>query len=405
MLASTVAEKDHNTISPEHSGLSIRVATYMLHHPVWIFIGTGVGLVGYAVSIGLLFVTGIPEDVFDDVSISSRLLIGVTIFGFVMVSWWIWVLVVLRAHRVPGARFSLNVAGLSCVLVMTPVLVMYVLLPLGQRGWESRFDTYVPNQIMQDVSGQYVDDVRWRYASHCVAGQHALSAPVAPASCVRLLDRLRQSDVFSSGVSAVRCTPVGDEHPSVAQRWHGDILINLDTLPPLYTDPTDTPHMPYVMPLVDQNGHTRYTAACHMFWEEAHVHIETFTPLKEHEQSVLIGIDQLQNSFATLADAPDLLNDFQAILWLVSSPTILLSMILAILLARRVTRPVEQMLHGTRVISQGSIGYTIPHVRYSDTEMRRLLEAFNHMSSRLAESRDQLYQVENSPHGAKSLAD
>ncbi len=68
------------------------------------------------------------------------------------------------------------------------------------------------------------------------------------------------------------------------------------------------------------------------------------------------------------------------------------ALLLSVLLAQRITAPVAELVHASRQIADGHLGYRIP--ARGDDELARLSEAFNQMAASLHEHRERLVQAE-----------
>jgi len=98
---------------------------------------------------------------------------------------------------------------------------------------------------------------------------------------------------------------------------------------------------------------------------------ETFTPPESPESRFLENVNQAI-LFGTLA-------------------AVLIALLLGILLARTISRPVREVTEATRIVASGDLGYQVP-VRTKD-ELGELASSFNQMSADLARSNEQRRQL------------
>jgi two-component system phosphate regulon sensor histidine kinase PhoR len=90
-----------------------------------------------------------------------------------------------------------------------------------------------------------------------------------------------------------------------------------------------------------------------------------------------------------LAEGQDL-SGFQRLLWIAAAITGVAAMILALGLARRITRPIQELTQGTQEIAAGGFGHRV--YVHTEDEVGRLAASFNNMSGRLATLFSQLDQ-------------
>lgn len=115
--------------------------------------------------------------------------------------------------------------------------------------------------------------------------------------------------------------------------------------------------------------------------------------LGKKKLAVAEGINAILERYKSLKIISySLQTDFQLFILLISLPVILLAIILGFSFARTITKPLDNLVAGTKKIARGVYGYQIDE-RASD-ELGMLIEAFNSMSNDLYMNKNKLFEAE-----------
>jgi len=147
--------------------------------------------------------------------------------------------------------------------------------------------------------------------------------------------------------------------------------------------------------LIDANGTVRYSGLPQMAGQQfSQEQMEHGVPVDVNGESVgWVHFADLPAQDFVLLETPEsefLANVNQAVL-LGAVVAMLVALLVGVLLARNISRPVREVTAATQVVAEGDLGYQVP-VRTKD-ELGQLAIAFNKMSADLAFSNEQRRQM------------
>ena len=290
-----------------------------------------------------------------------------------------------RAH-VPGSRLTARTVSIFGALVVAPLLIVYLFsLEFLNRGIDSWFRLEVKEGLNQAlVLSRAAMDVRMREYS---ARTEQLAQALTQASqdeIVELLDEERRA------TGAVEIVLIGD-HGSIMASSLENPLEELPTRPPPDLVRQVTQHRPYVS--LEPQASGQYV-------------IRTAAPLDESgtgtDGRYLVAIYRVPPQLAALSEAVQhaysqygdlaalrepLKYSFRLTLTLVLLLAMLAAIHGAIISAQRLTRPVQDLIAGTRAVGKGDFGTRLPLP--SRDEMGFLVHSFNDMTKRLRRAREE----------------
>jgi signal transduction histidine kinase len=148
----------------------------------------------------------------------------------------------------------------------------------------------------------------------------------------------------------------------------------------------DRPPTPYVFAVADQDGYVVMPAGPYRFGDQV--------PVDELAQSIEIEVDgQVVGIALATGESPELASQEQHYLTRTNRASlyaalaaILVALVLGIILAHRLTRPLRELTTATQAMAQGDLEQQVP-VRSQD-ELGELAVAFNQMSADLAHANE-----------------
>ena len=294
----------------------------------------------------------------------------------------------IRDYRdhVPGSRLTARTVGIFGALVVAPLLIVYLFsLEFLNRGIDSWFRVEV-KQGLNDalVLSRSALDLRMReYSERTEALARALGAAPA-ADLPRRVDEERRSS------GALEMAVFGGHERILAA--------SLDN--PLETLPSRPP------PDLVRQVNERRTYVSLEPVEGSQYLIRTAAPLSqskvEPDDRYLVAVYRVPPQLAALSEAVQhaysnygdlaalrepLKNSFRITLTMVLLLAMLAAIYGAIFSAQRLTRPVQDLIAGTRAVGKGDFGTRLPLP--SRDEMGFLVHSFNDMTKRLRRAREE----------------
>jgi nitrogen fixation/metabolism regulation signal transduction histidine kinase len=351
----------------------------------------GFGLMGFgiAVVLGMLLLLGYTVEnaaLFSRWYLTIQLInaAGVLLMAVLLVR---RVMRLVRDYRnhVPGSRLTARTASIFGTLVVVPLLVMYLFwLGFLNRGINSWFKEGVrePLQQSEQLAREYLDKLSSEQGQRTSLtaqqlGNHPDAGLAAALEAERAASNSRELAVYGKNGQVQAASAERVESRPGAEMWR-DMLAQIAVGQPYA----------HIEP-IDNGDYLFFSAAPMPAGKEASGRFLVARQLVPRELSEMI------NAAIAAADTYDSLSDsrqrlkssFRLNLTLVLLLAMLSAIFLAIRFAHKLTRPVHDLIQGTRAVGKGDFGrrLTLP----SHDEMGILVQSFNEMTKRLRRASDE----------------
>ncbi|MGC4029393.1 MAG: ATP-binding protein [Steroidobacteraceae bacterium] len=312
-------------------------------------------------------------------------LIGVVVLA-VMLTRKIWQLVRDYRDHVPGSRLTARTVTIFGSLVIVPLLVVY-LFSLGflNRGIDSWFRLEVKQGLGDAlVLSRSALDLRMREQGRRTEEFARSLVNVPAAGLPEALEQERR------GTGAVEMLVFGQNGQALAASSEArDLLLDVRLPPELLLQVRDNRPFASLEPL-DDGGYVISTAAP---IPDSTIGSRRRFVLARYglPQQLAALTDAVQRSYSQYGELATLREPLKYSFRLTLTLVLLLAMLSAIYLAiqsaQRLTRPVQDLMQGTRAVGKGDFGTRLP--LSSRDEMGFLVQSFNEMTKRLRRASDE----------------
>ncbi|MEO8316154.1 MAG: HAMP domain-containing protein, partial [Pseudomonadota bacterium] len=282
-------------------------------------------------------------------------------------------------NHVPGSRLTARTATIFGLLVVVPLLVMYLFwLGYLNRGINSWFKEEVKEPLQQSVAlaGNYMELLSGEYAQQTAQlagklGQVSDSGLAAALDAMRAADGAREFIVYGhDGNVLASSVDKGEAAPDL--ETPNEMLARIDAGQSYaHYEPIDHDDYLFVaaapIPGADTERH-RFLVARHLAARELAEMIKGAVTASENYSSLSESRQPLKYAF-------------RFTLTLVLLLAMLSAIFLAIRFAHKLTRPVHDLIQGTRAVGKGDFGTRL--ALPSHDEMGILVQSFNDMTKRL----------------------
>src|SRR3569833_1022707 len=292
-----------------------------------------------------------------------------------------------RDH-VPGSRLTARTVTIFGVLVIVPMIIVYLFsLEFLYRGIDSWFRVEVKQGLNDalNLSRKALEMGQREYSDRTVKLADELSS-IPPDDLARSLDSERRSS------SALEMAVFGGH-----ERIYASSIEN--PLQPLPSRPTEdlvrqvTEGRPYVSlePLDDGRYLIRSAAPIRRPFMQAASGDRYLVAVYQVPQQLAKLSEAVQHAYSQYGDVASFREPLKYSFRLTLTMVLLLAMLAgiygAIFFAQRLTRPVQDLIAGTRAVGKGDFGTRLPLP--SRDEMGFLVHSFNDMTKRLRRAREE----------------
>jgi PAS domain S-box-containing protein len=346
-------------------------------------IGRVLALLAAAAGVGALLLLSLSVENYEEFSSLQLWILAGNAFAALVLAYLLArkILQLVRDYRshVPGSRLTARTVGIFGSLVAAPLIVVYLFsLEYLNRGIDSWFQSEIKTPIYDAV-------VRTRSALNVrqrelLTRTETLARQLGSAQrheLPALLDAARRAgDDSQAAIYDVNDRPIATSSAQIAQ---------LPGVPPRELLLELAAGRSYVSLRTGAEGQYLLTAAAHLPGILA-APSGRFLVISHEVPEELAGpaeaVQRAYNQYAELANGRQLLKySFQLAMTLVVLLTLLAAIYGAIFSAQRLTRPVQDLIAGTRAVGKGDFGTKVPLP--SRDEMGFLVHSFNDMTKRL----------------------
>jgi nitrogen fixation/metabolism regulation signal transduction histidine kinase len=283
-------------------------------------------------------------------------------------------------NHVPGSRLTARTAFIFGTLAVVPLLVMYLFwLGFLNRGINSWFKDGIlePLQHSEQLSLEYLDKLSRKQGELTAQlaqqlGKPADAALVAALDAERIASAARELAVYGKNGQLLAASVGQGVSTPDPQMWR-DMLIQIGTGQPYsHIEPIDNGEYLFfsAVPLPDVGSVApgRFLVARH--------------PVPRELPEMVAAARAVRLEYGRMSDSRQpLKSSFRITLTLVLLLAMLSAIFLAIRFAHKLTRPVHDLIQGTRAVGKGDFGRRL--ALPSHDEMGILVQSFNDMTKRL----------------------
>ncbi len=345
--------------------------------------GRVLALFAAAAGVGALLLLSLSVENYEEFSSLQLWILAGNAFAALVLAYLLArkILQLVREYRshVPGSRLTARTVGIFGTLVALPLVVVYLFsLEYLNRGIDSWFQSEIRTPIYDAV-------VRTRSALNVrqrelLTRTETLARQLGAAQgreLFALLDAARLANDDSQVV-----VYDASDRPFAAS---SAIISLLPGVPPREIVLELAAGRSYVSLRSDTDGHYLMTAAAHLpgvLAAPSGRYLVVTHAVPEELSGPAEAVQRAYNQYAELANGRQLLKySFQLAMTLVVLLTLLAAIYGAIYSAQRLTRPVQDLIAGTRAVGKGDFGTKVPLP--SRDEMGFLVHSFNDMTKRL----------------------
>ncbi len=289
-------------------------------------------------------------------------------------------------NHVPGSRLTTRTVMIFGTLVVVPLLVMYLFwLGFLNRGINSWFKEGVkePLQQSEQLSREYLDELSREQGQRTglmaqQLGRHPDAGLAAALEAERAASHARELTVYGKDGRILAASAGRNQSEPDAEMWR-DMLAQIGAGQPYsHIEPIDNGEYLFfsAVPMPDAGN-----SAPGRFLVARQPVPRKLSEVVDAARAARLEYDRLSDSRQPLKSS------FRLTLTLVLLLAMLSAIFLAIRFAHKLTRPVHDLIQGTRAVGKGDFGQRL--ALPSHDEMGILVQSFNDMTKRLRRASDE----------------
>ena len=298
----------------------------------------------------------------------------------------LWQLVREYRNHVPGSRLTARTVAIFGALVIAPLLIVYLFsLEFLNRGIDSWFRAEVKDELSEAlVLSREALDARMREYSQRTERLARLLADTPPAQLATRVDEARRQS------GALEIVLFG-EHERIEAASLENAVESLPSRPPADLVRQVSQHRTYMAPDPEAGGLYLVRTAAPLSEDatsnDARYVMAIYKVPPQHAR-LSEAVQNAYSKYGTLAALREpVKNSFRLTLTLVLLMAMLAAIHGAIFSAQRLTRPVQDLIAGTRAVGKGDFDTRLPLP--SRDEMGFLVHSFNDMTKRLRRAHEE----------------